>query len=242
MTIYLRVLFASIGVQFCPEYGRRAEGQSAQQIVSSVDSRVSEGHEARALFAPRDERQRKGEHRELLARRAPARLLAPAHRRQSDHAGRQRGRFGQQVEKQNRHLDRQYRGRARRARSAVGFGGAGFARRQRGDQRGSARRRACSASSWPAPHSRAVLPRADSAVLFKFEFAARVFAPTATASVRARRWTRSSWWPNPAALDQGRRHHGLGGCGGARRGAGSRARSSGCYPSLESTRKSPGTS
>src|SRR6201985_2407823 len=33
---YLRVLFASIGVQFCPKCGRKAEGQSAQQIVSSV--------------------------------------------------------------------------------------------------------------------------------------------------------------------------------------------------------------
>src|SRR3954449_3522855 len=33
---YLRVLYASIGVQHCPKCGRKAEGQSAQQIVASI--------------------------------------------------------------------------------------------------------------------------------------------------------------------------------------------------------------
>src|SRR5262252_4351275 len=32
---YLRVLFASIGVQHCPKCGRAARGQSAQQVVDS---------------------------------------------------------------------------------------------------------------------------------------------------------------------------------------------------------------
>src|SRR6476660_1660330 len=33
---YLRVLFASIGVQHCPKCGRRVSGQSAQQIVDEI--------------------------------------------------------------------------------------------------------------------------------------------------------------------------------------------------------------
>jgi len=60
---YLRVLFASIGVQFCPKCGRKAEGQSAQQIVSSI-LEYPKGTKL-VLYAPL-ERQRKGEHRELL--------------------------------------------------------------------------------------------------------------------------------------------------------------------------------
>jgi excinuclease ABC subunit A len=33
---YLRVLYASIGVQHCPKCGKRATGQSAQQIVDAL--------------------------------------------------------------------------------------------------------------------------------------------------------------------------------------------------------------
>jgi excinuclease ABC subunit A len=61
---YLRVLFASIGVQHCPKCGRRAEGQSAQQIVNSI-LEYPKGTKL-VLYAPL-EKQRKGEHRELLA-------------------------------------------------------------------------------------------------------------------------------------------------------------------------------
>src|SRR6188768_966793 len=60
---YLRVLYASIGVQFCPKCERKAEGQSAQQIVSSI-LEYPKGSKL-VLYAPL-ERQRKGEHRELL--------------------------------------------------------------------------------------------------------------------------------------------------------------------------------
>ncbi|HEY4105370.1 MAG TPA: excinuclease ABC subunit UvrA, partial [Polyangiaceae bacterium] len=61
---YLRVLYASIGVQHCPKCGRRAEGQTAQQIVSSI-LEYPKGTKL-MLFAPL-EKQRKGEHRELIA-------------------------------------------------------------------------------------------------------------------------------------------------------------------------------
>jgi excinuclease ABC subunit A len=61
---YLRVLYASIGVQHCPKCGRRAEGQTAQQIVSSI-LEYPKGTKL-VLYAPL-EKQRKGEHRELLA-------------------------------------------------------------------------------------------------------------------------------------------------------------------------------
>jgi len=60
---YLRVLFASIGVQHCPKCGRLAEGQSAQQIVHSI-LEYPKGSKL-LLLAPL-ERQRKGEHRERL--------------------------------------------------------------------------------------------------------------------------------------------------------------------------------
>jgi excinuclease ABC subunit A len=61
---YLRVLYASIGLQFCPKCGRKAEGQTAQQIVRSI-LEYPKGTKL-VIFAPL-ERQRKGEHRELLA-------------------------------------------------------------------------------------------------------------------------------------------------------------------------------
>jgi excinuclease ABC subunit A len=61
---YLRVLYASIGLQFCPKCGRKAEGQTAQQIVRSI-LEYAKGTKL-VIFAPL-ERQRKGEHRELLA-------------------------------------------------------------------------------------------------------------------------------------------------------------------------------
>ena len=60
----LRVLYASIGVQHCPKCGRRAEGQSAQQIVSSI-LEYPKGTKL-VLYAPL-EKQRKGEHKEVLA-------------------------------------------------------------------------------------------------------------------------------------------------------------------------------
>jgi excinuclease ABC subunit A len=60
---YLRVLFASIGVQHCPKCGRPARGQSAQQIVDSLFEH-DQGEQV-TLFAPL-ERQRKGTHKELL--------------------------------------------------------------------------------------------------------------------------------------------------------------------------------
>lgn len=60
---YLRVLYASIGIQYCPKCGHKAEGQSAQQIVSSI-LEYPKGTKL-VLLAPL-ERQRKGEHRERL--------------------------------------------------------------------------------------------------------------------------------------------------------------------------------
>src|SRR5262245_39740 len=60
---YLRVLFASIGLQHCPRCGKRATAQSAQQIVDAVSSHAH-GTEI-TILAPL-ERQRKGEQRERL--------------------------------------------------------------------------------------------------------------------------------------------------------------------------------
>ncbi|HMJ12785.1 MAG TPA: excinuclease ABC subunit UvrA, partial [Polyangiaceae bacterium] len=61
---YLRVLFASIGLQHCHGCGKRATAQSAQQIVNAI-SAYPRGTDL-MIFAPL-ERQRKGEHRERLA-------------------------------------------------------------------------------------------------------------------------------------------------------------------------------
>jgi excinuclease ABC subunit A len=60
---YLRVLFASIGVQHCPKCRRPARAQSSQQIVDSLFE-----HEAgkRVLVLAPIERQRKGTHKERL--------------------------------------------------------------------------------------------------------------------------------------------------------------------------------
>ncbi|HEY6558111.1 MAG TPA: excinuclease ABC subunit UvrA [Polyangiaceae bacterium] len=61
---YLRVLFASVGVQHCPSCEKRATAQSAQQIVDAIAA-YPRGT-GLVLLAPL-ERQRKGEHRERLA-------------------------------------------------------------------------------------------------------------------------------------------------------------------------------
>src|SRR6201995_143996 len=60
---YLRVLFASIGIQHCPKCGERATAQSAQQIVNAIAG-YPKGTQL-TLLAPL-ERQRKGEQRERL--------------------------------------------------------------------------------------------------------------------------------------------------------------------------------
>jgi excinuclease ABC subunit A len=61
---YLRVLYASIGVQHCPKCGKRASGQSAQQIVDAL-LELPRGTKV-TLLAPL-EKQRKGEHKDLIA-------------------------------------------------------------------------------------------------------------------------------------------------------------------------------
>src|SRR5512145_557693 len=61
---YLRVLFASIGIQHCPKCGKRASGQSAQQIVNAL-LELPRGSKV-TLLAPL-EKQRKGEHKDLIA-------------------------------------------------------------------------------------------------------------------------------------------------------------------------------
>src|SRR5262249_40936342 len=61
---YLRVLYASIGVQHCWKCGRRVGRQSAQQIVEEI-LRMPPGSKV-MLLAPLVQ-ERKGEHRELLA-------------------------------------------------------------------------------------------------------------------------------------------------------------------------------
>src|SRR5215475_14419514 len=61
---YLRVLYASIGVQHCPNCGNRVGKQSAQQIVEEI-LRMPVGSKV-MLLAPLVQ-ERKGEHRELLA-------------------------------------------------------------------------------------------------------------------------------------------------------------------------------
>jgi excinuclease ABC subunit A len=61
---YLRVLFASIGLQHCPGCGKKAAAQSAQQIVDAL-LELPRGEKV-TLLAPL-EKQRKGEHKELFA-------------------------------------------------------------------------------------------------------------------------------------------------------------------------------
>jgi excinuclease ABC subunit A len=60
---YLRVLFASIGVQHCPSCKKPARAQSAQQIVDAV---LDEQRGKRVLVLAPLEQQRKGEHKERL--------------------------------------------------------------------------------------------------------------------------------------------------------------------------------
>ncbi|MGQ0507722.1 MAG: excinuclease ABC subunit UvrA, partial [Myxococcaceae bacterium] len=60
---YLRVLFASIGVQHCPNCGKRVGKQSAQQIVDEI-LKMPSGSKA-MLLAPVIQN-RKGEHKDLL--------------------------------------------------------------------------------------------------------------------------------------------------------------------------------
>src|SRR5688572_23857067 len=60
---YLRVLFASIGVQHCPNCGRRVGKQSAQQIVDEI-LKMPAGSKLMVL-APLAQN-KKGEHREML--------------------------------------------------------------------------------------------------------------------------------------------------------------------------------
>jgi excinuclease ABC subunit A len=60
---YLRVLFASIGVQHCPQCGRQVGKQTAQQIVDSILA-MPQGSKV-LLLAPLVQN-RKGEYRELL--------------------------------------------------------------------------------------------------------------------------------------------------------------------------------
>ena len=61
---YLRVLYASIGVQHCPSCGRPVGKQTAQQIVDSVAG-LAEG--SRILLLAPLVQNRKGEYRDLLA-------------------------------------------------------------------------------------------------------------------------------------------------------------------------------
>ncbi len=61
---YLRVLYASIGVQHCPSCGRQVGKQAAQQIVDSILA-MPEG--ARILVLAPLVQNRKGEYRDLLA-------------------------------------------------------------------------------------------------------------------------------------------------------------------------------
>src|SRR5512134_2735432 len=60
---YLRVLYASIGVQHCPGCGRRVGKQTAEQIVDSI-LELPQG--ARILVLAPLVQNRKGEYRELL--------------------------------------------------------------------------------------------------------------------------------------------------------------------------------
>jgi excinuclease ABC subunit A len=60
---YLRVLYASIGVQHCPKCGLKAAGQSAEAIVRSLMA-LPKG-ETVTILAPLA-RQRKGEHKDIL--------------------------------------------------------------------------------------------------------------------------------------------------------------------------------
>src|SRR3990172_8999894 len=60
---YLRVLYASVGVQHCPGCGRQGGKQTAQQIVTAILS-APEG--ARVLLLAPLVQNRKGEYRELL--------------------------------------------------------------------------------------------------------------------------------------------------------------------------------
>ncbi len=60
---YLRVLYASIGVQHCPQCGVKASGQSAEAIVRSLMA-LPKG-ETVTILAPLM-RQRKGEHKDVL--------------------------------------------------------------------------------------------------------------------------------------------------------------------------------
>src|SRR5450432_2024768 len=61
---YLRVLYARIGVQHCPVCGKVVGKQTAQQIIEEIRRR--ESGEKLLLLAPLV-RDRKGEHREILA-------------------------------------------------------------------------------------------------------------------------------------------------------------------------------
>src|SRR5262245_17587053 len=61
---YLRVLFASVGVQHCHKCGRRVGKQSAQQIVDEI-LKLPEGSKL-MLLAP-VVKNRKGEHRDVLS-------------------------------------------------------------------------------------------------------------------------------------------------------------------------------
>ncbi|MCP3103223.1 excinuclease ABC subunit UvrA [Myxococcus sp. K15C18031901] len=61
---YLRVLYASIGVQHCPQCGRKVGKQSAQQIVDEI-LKMPNGSKVQVL-APLVSN-RKGEHKDLLA-------------------------------------------------------------------------------------------------------------------------------------------------------------------------------
>src|SRR5688500_8821985 len=61
---YLRVLYASIGVQHCPNCGRKVGKQSAQQIVDEI-LKAPSGSKVQVL-APLVTN-RKGEHKDLLA-------------------------------------------------------------------------------------------------------------------------------------------------------------------------------
>src|SRR5712675_1878623 len=60
---YLRVLYASIGVQHCPKCGVKAAGQSAEAIVRALLA-LPKG-ETVTILAPLL-RQRKGEHKDIL--------------------------------------------------------------------------------------------------------------------------------------------------------------------------------
>ncbi|HEY8942749.1 MAG TPA: excinuclease ABC subunit UvrA [Polyangiaceae bacterium] len=61
---YLRVLYASIGVQHCPICARPAGAQSAQQIVDAV---LEEQRGKRVLVMAPVAQQRKGEHKEIFS-------------------------------------------------------------------------------------------------------------------------------------------------------------------------------